>query len=75
MPRSRSHVVATPVVPSVAMKRNASGTPPKLAKTPEEVDTMRRRFVLFDVWIAYARSRPMIPGTTDEMTASSRLVS
>jgi len=36
---------------------------------------MRRRFVLFDVWIAYARSRPMIPGTTDEMTASSRLVS
>ena len=31
-----------PVVPSVAMNRKASGTPPKLANTPEAVITHRR---------------------------------
>jgi hypothetical protein len=38
-----SQWVARPVVPSVAMNRNASGTPPKLAKTPEAVMATRRR--------------------------------
>ena len=39
---SVSQRVAMPVVPSVAMNRNASGTPPKLAKTPDAVMAIRR---------------------------------
>ena len=31
-----------PVLPSVAMNKNASGTPPKLANTPEAVTATRR---------------------------------
>ena len=41
-PMSVSHWVTMPVEPSVAMNRNASGTPPKLANTPEAVITQRR---------------------------------
>ena len=41
-PMSVSHAVTMPVEPSVAMNRNASGTPPKLANTPEAVITHRR---------------------------------
>jgi hypothetical protein len=41
-PMSVSHLVASPEEPSVATNRNASGTPPKLANTPEAVMTTRR---------------------------------
>ena len=36
------HPVTMPVVLSVAMNRKASGTPPKLANTPEAVITTWR---------------------------------
>ena len=35
-------VVSSPSVPSVAMKENASGTPPKLAATAEKLVTSAR---------------------------------
>jgi hypothetical protein len=38
-----SQPATSPVVPSVAMNRKASGTPPKLANTPEAVITTWRR--------------------------------
>jgi hypothetical protein len=34
--------VTTPIEPSVAMKANASGMPPKLAATPENVVRIER---------------------------------
>ena len=52
-PRSVSHWVASPLEPSVAMNRKASGTPPKLANTPEAViATWRRTFPRLAVKIA-----------------------
>ncbi len=57
------------------MNRNASGTPPKLAKTPEAVVTMRRRArPRGAVCTAYAISSPSTAGTTEVSSASSRLV-
>ena len=40
---SDSHWVASPVEPRVAMNRKASGTPPKLANTPDAVIATWRR--------------------------------
>ena len=58
------HPVTMPVVLSVAMNRKASGTPPKLANTPEAViTTCRSRLPRLAVKIAYAMSSPKIPGT------------
>jgi len=44
-PRSDSQLVASPLEPRVAMNRKASGTPPKLANTPEAVTATWRRIV------------------------------
>ena len=41
-PIAVSHPVTSPVEPRVAMNRKASGTPPKLANTPDAVITTRR---------------------------------
>ena len=43
IPMSFSQPVTSAVDPSEAMNRNASGTPPKLANTPEAVTTTWRR--------------------------------
>ena len=42
-PMSFSHWVSMPLDPSVVMNRNASGTPPKLANTPDAVIVTWRR--------------------------------
>ena len=42
-PRLVSHWLTSPLEPRVAMNRKASGTPPKLANTPDAVITTRRR--------------------------------
>jgi hypothetical protein len=41
-PASFSHPVSRPLDPSVVMNKNASGTPPKLANTPDAVITTWR---------------------------------
>ena len=45
-PMSFSHPVISAVEASEEMNRNASGTPPKLANTPEAVITICRSTVL-----------------------------
>ena len=42
MPSELSALVRMPVRPSVAMKANASGIPPKLAATPQNDSTAER---------------------------------
>ena len=75
-PMADSQPVAIPVVPRVAMNRNASGTPPKLANVPEAVIVTRRSIEpRRAVKIAYAIRNPMMPGIIAVITDSSRLTS
>jgi hypothetical protein len=56
------------------MKMKASGTPPKLAKTPAAViATCRSTFPRLAVKIAYATTRPRIPGMTEASTDKTML--
>ena len=51
-----------PIVPSVAMKANASGMPPKLAATPEKVANAERiQFGVPSRIAAYAIRKPEEP--------------
>ena len=51
-------MVTTPALPSVAIQANASGTPPKLASTPEAVSTASRSARNREVTTACARNVP-----------------
>ncbi len=73
-PMLASQWVISPVEPAEAMNRKASGTPPKLANTPEAViATCRRTFPRLAVKIAYAISSPKMAGRIEVNTDSSML--
>ncbi|MFC6537006.1 hypothetical protein ACFQES_09375 [Nonomuraea salmonea] len=63
----------TPELPSVAIQKNASGTPPKLASTPEAVSTASRSRVEREVTTAYARNVPSTAPSSATMADSLML--
>src|SRR5689334_23308963 len=67
--------VINPVRPSVAIKANARGTPPKLAASPEKVvKILRIQRGVAPIVIAYATKKPKMPPMRDVITLTCKLI-